>query len=169
MVGDKRADISVAMPGQKILCELKRDYHLDVWTAAENQLDRFYAHDPEAGGFGVYLVFWFGRKRPSPIPAVPGGKPRPRSGEELELMLRDILPADYRKRIAVVVIDVSGPPPATPKPRRSAKKSKRPSTKSARNKKKLSRKSSPGAGKKKSKSARKSGIKAAATKRKRRK
>jgi hypothetical protein len=48
MAGDRRADISVAMPGKKILCELKRDYHADLWTAAEGQLDRFYTHDPEA-------------------------------------------------------------------------------------------------------------------------
>jgi predicted NACHT family NTPase len=124
MVGDKRADISVAMPGRKILCELKRDYHPDVWTAAEQQLDRFYAHDPEAGGFGVYLVFWFGRKRPSPIPAVPGGRPKPNSAEEMELMLRDLLPADYRGRIAILVIDAAGPPAAKPKGRKSGGKKK---------------------------------------------
>ena len=34
MAYDKRADIMVAMPARKILCELKRDYHSDVWTAA---------------------------------------------------------------------------------------------------------------------------------------
>jgi hypothetical protein len=65
MVADKRADISVAMPGRKILCELKRDYHTDLWTAADEQLERFYAHDSEAKGFGIYGVFWFGDKRPS--------------------------------------------------------------------------------------------------------
>ena len=93
MAGDKRADISVATPGRKILCELKRDYHAEVWTAAEQQLDRFYAHDPEAGGFGVYLVFWFGKKRPSPITAPPGGRLRPSSAAEMEMMVREILPA----------------------------------------------------------------------------
>jgi hypothetical protein len=60
MAGDRRADISVAMSGRKILCEIKRDYHPDVWTAPDGQLERFYAHDPEALGFGIYLVFWFG-------------------------------------------------------------------------------------------------------------
>jgi hypothetical protein len=62
MVADKRADISVAMPGRKILCELKRDYHAEVWTAAEQQLDRFYAHDPDANGFGIYCVYGSGKK-----------------------------------------------------------------------------------------------------------
>ena len=63
MARDKRADISVAMPGRKVLCELKRDYHAEVWTAITGQLERFYAHDPEAKGYGVYCVFWFGDKR----------------------------------------------------------------------------------------------------------
>ncbi len=169
MVGDKRADISVAMPGRKILCELKRDYHPDVWTAAERQLDRFYAHDPEAGGFGVYLVFWFGKKRPSPIPAVPGGKPRPKSPDEMEQMLRNILPAHYPNRIAVLVIDVSGPPPATPKSRKSVG-TKRSKKQSPRTQKKLSRKSPAGAGKKKRRSVgKKSSVKLVAKDKKRHK
>jgi hypothetical protein len=108
MVGDKRADMSVAMPGRKILIELKRDYHSDVWTAVEGQLERYYAHDPEAKGFGVFCVFWFGDKRPSPIPAPPGGLARPRSASEMEQMLRDLMPSDHRNRLAVIVIDVSG-------------------------------------------------------------
>ena len=89
MVADKRADISVAMPGRKILCELKRDYHADLWTAADQQLERFYAHDPEARGFGIYGVFWFGDKRGSPIPKHPDELQLPKSADELEQMLRD--------------------------------------------------------------------------------
>jgi len=100
----------VAMPSRKILCELKRDYHADVWTALESQLDRFYTIDPDAKGFGVYGVFWFGARRPTPIPAPPGGLPRPDSPEQMEEMLRALIPADKRNRLAVVVIDVSGPP-----------------------------------------------------------
>jgi hypothetical protein len=109
MVADKRADISAAMPGRKILCELKRDYHAALWRAADQQLERFYAHDPEAKGFGIYGVFWFGEKRPSPMPKHPAGLELPRSAAELEQMLRDQVPADRRYRLAVIVIDVSGP------------------------------------------------------------
>lgn len=108
MVGDKRADMSVAMPGRKILVEIKRDYHADVWTAIEGQLERYYAHDPEAKGFGVFCVFWFGDKRPSAIPTPPGGLARPGSASEMERMLRDLMPAEYRARLSVIVIDVSG-------------------------------------------------------------
>lgn len=108
MARDKRADISVAMPGRKILCELKRDYHAEVWTAADTQLERFYAHDQEAQGFGVYIVLWFGDKRPVPIPAPPGGAGRPATAAEMEQMLRARIPSERASRIAVIVIDVSG-------------------------------------------------------------
>src|SRR5208337_4951600 len=88
MAGDRRADISAAMPARKILCEIKRDYHPDVWTAPDDQLERFYAHDPEALGFGIYLVFWFGDGRPPAISLPPDGHPRPTSAAEMEAMLR---------------------------------------------------------------------------------
>jgi hypothetical protein len=108
MVADKRADISVAMPARKILCELKRDYHSEVWTAIQGQLERFYAHDPDAKGFGVYCVFWFWDKRPHPIPASPNEMKRPQSAAEMEQMLIALIPQDMRQRLAVLVIDVSG-------------------------------------------------------------
>jgi hypothetical protein len=108
MVADKRADISVAMPSRKILCELKRDYHAEVWTAIEGQLERFYAHDPDAKGFGIYCVFWFGRKSPHAIPPHPKGSAAPKSPGEMEQMLKDLMPESMRSRLTVIVIDVSG-------------------------------------------------------------
>jgi hypothetical protein len=108
MVADKRADISAAMPRRKILCELKRDYHAQVWTALMGQLERFYTHDPEAKGFGIYVVFWFGAKRPAEIPAPPHGMERPKTAAEMETVLESMLSEEMRKRLAVIVIDVSG-------------------------------------------------------------
>lgn len=108
MVADKRADISAAMPGRKILCELKRDYHAEVWTAMMGQLERFYAHDPEAKGFGVYMVFWFGSERPRQIPMPPNGMQRPNTATEMETMLQSLLPEDKSRRLTVIVVDVSG-------------------------------------------------------------
>jgi hypothetical protein len=126
MVADKRADISVAMPGRKILCELKRDYHADLWTAADQQLERFYAHDPEAKGFGIYGVFWFGDKRPSRIRKHPDELRLPTSAAELEQMLLARIPVERRNRLAVMVIDVTGPDAPKSKPKQAmAKKKKR--------------------------------------------
>jgi hypothetical protein len=109
MAADRRADISAAMPARKILCEIKRDYHPDVWTAPENQLESFYAHDPEALGFGIYLVFWFGEGRPSAIPLPPDNRPRPTSAAQMEGMLCASLPDDRAVRTAIFVIDVTRP------------------------------------------------------------
>jgi hypothetical protein len=109
MAGDRRADISASMPARKILCEIKRDYHPDLWTAPDAQLERFYAHDPEALGFGIYLVFWFGDGRPAMIRLPPHGQPRPTSAEDMESMLRARFPPDRAARTAVIVIDVTKP------------------------------------------------------------
>lgn len=106
MANDRRADIAVAYAGQKLVIELKRDHHAEIWNAAETQLDRFYTIDPEAAGFGVYGVFWFGHKD-KPVRRPPSGV-RPSSAAEMEEMLRMALPAEKRHRIAVVVLDVSG-------------------------------------------------------------
>jgi hypothetical protein len=84
MAGDRRADISATMQGRKIPCEIKRDYHSDVWTAPTNQLERFYANDPEAFGFGIYIVLWFGDDRPRTMPLRPNAGPRPTSAIEME-------------------------------------------------------------------------------------
>ena len=111
MVADKRADISVALPGQKILVELKRDYHADVWSAVEGQLDRYYTRDPEASGFGIYGVFWFGAKRGGVVPTPPDGFSRPETAEQMENLIRTTLPEEKRAKIAVIVLDVSDPFP----------------------------------------------------------
>jgi predicted NACHT family NTPase len=109
MVADKRADISVAMPGRKVLCELKRSHHDKVWSAATEQLDRFYVHDPEAKGFGIYVVFWFAAKDPWKAPPPPNGQTQPASALQMERMLIASLPDAMKGRVAVIVIDVSGP------------------------------------------------------------
>jgi hypothetical protein len=62
MVADKRADITAALPGRKLILELKRDIHPELWSALATQLDRFYTRDPEASGYGVFSVFWYGKR-----------------------------------------------------------------------------------------------------------
>lgn len=108
MARDKRADIAVSIATHKILCELKRDSNAGLWTAPTEQLDRFYTPDPGAKGFGIYCVFWFGDKRTGTIPAPPRGLSRPTSADELERMLKKLLPENAKNRIAIIVIDASG-------------------------------------------------------------
>lgn len=113
MARDRRADIVVF--GRDIKCpiELKRDHHPDVWTAAEHQLDRFYARDPQASGFGLYGVFWYGEARDRSVTSPPTGIARPRSADEMQESLCRLLPEHLQAKIAIVVIDVSGQLPAT--------------------------------------------------------
>jgi len=110
MVIDKRADIVLLNSAkQKLPIEVKRDYHSDLWTACENQLDRLYTRDPQAEGYGIYLVFWFGDKRPRSMPKPPHSLPKPNTAQGLENALRSLIKADDQNRLAVVVIDVTRP------------------------------------------------------------
>ena len=109
MVDDKRADIVVAKSGMKVVIELKKDTHTEVWSAAQEQLDRFYTRDPEAKGFGIYGVFWFGDKRKGKLRTPRAGLAEPKTAVEMARALGELLPESVRARIAVVVFDVSSP------------------------------------------------------------
>lgn len=101
---DTRADIRVSYRAGTwvVPVEIKRDRHPEIWRAAGAQLTR-YAQDPAAGGYGIYLVLWFGGQR---MPLPPSGS-RPRSADDVERELNDILTPAERNRIQVVVLDVS--------------------------------------------------------------
>ena len=87
--------------------ETKRNSHQYLWRAIRDQLIDCYASDPATGGYGVYLVFWFGT----------GDTPRSASGvqpegpDELREQLKSSLPEDVRRKVSVCVIDVSPPSP----------------------------------------------------------
>ena len=112
MAADKRADIVALVPGMKLVVELKRDYHSKVWVAIEEQLERFYTRDPEAQGYGIYVVLWFGAKRTLAIPLPPSPCKRPESASEMQGILQSLIPDVRRHKIGVVVLDVSGEIPA---------------------------------------------------------
>jgi hypothetical protein len=110
MAKDKKADIVIMPPpGQKLPLELKRDTHEDLWEAWRNQLERLYARDPEAEGYGIYGVFWFGDKRSGRVPAPPTGIPRPISAEDLEAAIRLLIPSNRRHYLEAIVFDVTPP------------------------------------------------------------
>ena len=110
MAKDKRADIvCLYSTSLKLPIEIKRDTHRDLWTACKNQLERLYARDHEAKGYGIYVVFWFGKNRKGSIPKPPKGTARPMNPEQLEDTLNSLIPVDRRHRLKAVVIDVSGP------------------------------------------------------------
>lgn len=99
----KRADIRVACPGLGVPIEIKKSDHPRVWSSIQSQLIPKYTQDPECDGCGIYVVFWFGRD--SLQPPLSGRKP---SGpEQMRERLIASLKEDERRKIGVVVVDVS--------------------------------------------------------------
>ncbi|MBI5453142.1 MAG: hypothetical protein HY956_00790 [Deltaproteobacteria bacterium] len=107
MAEDKRSDIILQTSEFKLPLELKRDYHEELWYACNTQLERLYTRDPESKDYGIYVVFWFGEKRPKKIPKPPKGIDQPKSAEELEKALQSLIPTNKAHCLKAVVIDVT--------------------------------------------------------------
>ena len=105
----RRADLVLALGDLQLPIEAKGQWNRDLWTAADLQLDAFYATDWRAGGVGIYLVFWFGPEAPPPrrLKAPPRGLPRPTTPEELRQGLIGQIPEHRRGAIEVFVLDAS--------------------------------------------------------------
>ena len=105
---DKRADIRVSYGEFNVPIEVKRSCHKSLWSAIRSQLIAKYVTDPGTGGYGIYVVFWFGDTEDCrPTPPMTGA--RPASSLELERRLTSMLSAEEQIRIRVCVVDVSAP------------------------------------------------------------
>ena len=102
---DKRADIRVSYGDFQVPVEIKRNRHRDLWSACKNQLIKLYTSALDTDGYGIYLVFWFGKDR---MPPPPSGT-RPTNAKELKKRLKATLSPDQALKISVCVIDVSRP------------------------------------------------------------
>ena len=78
--------------------------HPKLWSAIRTQLIAQYTIDPATGGYGIYLVLWFGQGK-----CQPGPDGRPTSAAELEERLRQMLSPNEVRKISVCVIDVTTP------------------------------------------------------------
>ena len=108
--GNRRSDIRLSCSGFNVPVEIKKNSHPALWRAARDQLVAKYTSDPATGGYGIFVVLWFGDAEKTPLDET--GK-RPRSPEELQRRLeariaRQLAPEQARK-IAVRVIDVTKP------------------------------------------------------------
>lgn len=109
---DTRADIKVSYRDRdsELSCnvpiEIKCNDSKDLWRGIRQQLMEKYAQEPEAEGYGIYLVFWFGSKSTWPHPE--RGE-RPKTPEKLQELLEQSLDTEERKRISVCVVDCTGP------------------------------------------------------------
>ena len=102
-----RSDIQFLAKGFNVPLEVKRGSNRDLWSAIRSQLISKYTREPRAGGYGIYLVFWFGTET-APC-QMPESGTRPKSAAELEERLRDTLSPEEARLISVCVIDVAKP------------------------------------------------------------
>ena len=103
-VGNNRADIRLSYQRFELPIEVKGEWHKELRTAAQSQLVQQYAIDPDANGYGIYLVFWFGGTE---MPSFKKDDPKPNTPEALQ----EILEAEFKtvnpQRIFVRVLDVT--------------------------------------------------------------
>lgn len=103
----KRIDITCEIPGRNVMIpiEVKGEWHSDLWTAADLQLDHLYVNDWRAEA-GIYLVLWFGGQG---LRAPPKGTPKPDTPNALQAALTKTSKAAQQGRVAVVVLDLTRP------------------------------------------------------------
>ena len=102
---DRRADIRAGCGAFNVPVEIKKNSHRDLWSALRSQLVGQYTTDSATGGYGVFLVLWFGNDVTKPPP---DGN-RPATPDELKRRLEDDLTPDEARKVTVVVMDVTKP------------------------------------------------------------
>jgi len=109
LADDKRADVQCTIGELMLPIEVKGQWHPELWTAAETQLDRLYASDWRADRRGIYLLLWFGHEvAKSKLPKAPPRRAKkPETANELASSLRAALPPRLRDRVEVVVLDLT--------------------------------------------------------------
>lgn len=105
---DRRADITVSFKDFNVPIEIKKNTHQDLWTAIEDQLIAKYTIDTATGGYGIYVVFWFGPTMKG-YQHHPSDGDRPHTPDDLARRLNESLSHEKGRQIAVVVLDVTKP------------------------------------------------------------
>ena len=98
-----RADIRAEGRDFNVPIEIKRNSHRGLWRALRAQLIGQYTTGPATSGYGIYVVLWF---EVDDTPRPPDGN-RPSTPEELGQRLTQDLTEDERRKISVIVIDVT--------------------------------------------------------------
>lgn len=107
MKDDNRCDIvfSKLINGRrKILpVEVKGQWHPELYSAFDSQLNRLYAIHPDAEGQGIYLVLWFG----SDEKVANRKKHGINSAEELYLNIQKQIPEELKHQIDIFVLNLA--------------------------------------------------------------
>ena len=108
LADSKRCDILCMLGDMVIPIEIKGQWHRDIWTAADRQLDLLYANDHRAER-GIYLLLWFGRAAAKAPKAPPGGVPPPQTASELRDALASLSVSTGDGRTEIIVLDITRP------------------------------------------------------------
>ncbi|MDE2834215.1 MAG: hypothetical protein OXM02_06805 [Bacteroidota bacterium] len=79
--------------------------HPQAWRAAEEKLVTLSARVPQAAGYGIQVVLWYGCD--FMYPPLGGCPPAPPNA--LKRQLKEGISAEYQAKIEIVVSDVSPP------------------------------------------------------------
>jgi hypothetical protein len=111
MPGRDRADVAFQLGLLRLPLEAKGQWHRELWTAAQTQLEARYTKDWMAQGKGLYVIFWFGPNVPAnkrlKSPPSNRGKALPQTPGELRGAFVASLPPGIHGEIEVFVLDVS--------------------------------------------------------------
>lgn len=108
LADDKRCDIECTLPGIMVPIELKGQWHKDLWTAADRQLDLLYTNDWRAER-GIYVVLWFGYDTSKKPRKPPAGIDPPMTSDELRNALAARSATTREGRTEIVVLDLTRP------------------------------------------------------------
>lgn len=108
LADDKRCDIECTLPGIMVPIELKGQWHKDLWTAADRQLDLLYTNDWRAER-GIYVVLWFGHDSSKKPCKQPSGISAPKTAEGLREALVAQSATTREGRTEIVVLDLTRP------------------------------------------------------------
>ena len=103
----KRDDIWVSCLDCRVPVEVKKNTNRRLWSALRNQLITQYTSTLGCDGYGIYLVFWFGRD----FTQSPPSGARPADPEELSkrLAAEANLTSIEARKISICVVNVSRP------------------------------------------------------------
>lgn len=124
MAGTNRCDITASAvidgTGRLLVIEVKGQWNKELFTAASAQLDERYAIHPEAARQGIYLVLWYGNGEKI------AGLVDSTISEPVELRTKILanMSEEMRRRIDVVILDLSRPVSTGVKKRTTKSKAK---------------------------------------------
>jgi hypothetical protein len=104
----KRCDILCLLGDMMIPIEIKGQWHRDLWTAADRQLDLLYTNDHRAER-GIYLVLWFGPGTTKPLKAPPDGVTSPHNADDLRDAMVSLSASTGDGRTKILVLDITRP------------------------------------------------------------